>query len=311
MRAVVVGGSGFIGGAIVAELLRRGDEVVILDEGSRRLPVAMLDQGVEVLQASIVDREALVAGFEGADEVYHLAGMLGTSELDDLVVKAVEVNVIGALNVFDAALEAGVPRVFYASKPNVWLNTYSITKHASEQFAELYNENSELHVASLRYFNAFGPRQKLFPIRKMLPLFAALARRGLPLEVYGDGQQTVDMLFTDDLAHLTVDYTRMAPKGPAADCGSGFEMTVLDVARDINSWFGNRAGITHLPMRRGETEGTRLVADTTAMLDHVGGHEFVAWEPALDATLQWYADLDDEAIDKALAFYGALLVTQA
>ena len=80
---------------------------------------------------------ALRRAFDGADEVYHLAGMLGTSELDDDVQAAIVGNVCGAVSVFEAALDRDVPAVFYPSKPNVWRNTYTITKYAAEQFAEL------------------------------------------------------------------------------------------------------------------------------------------------------------------------------
>lgn len=82
---------------------------------------------------------AVMTTFRGAEEVYDFAGVLGTSELDDDVAEAITTNVLGAAVQFEAAIRQGVRRVLYASKPNVWLNTYSITKWAAEQFADLYN----------------------------------------------------------------------------------------------------------------------------------------------------------------------------
>ena len=115
--------------------------------------------------------------FGGVDEVFHLAGKLGTAELDDTPTAAVEVNVLGSINVFEAAVSTGVSRVFHASKPNVWLNTYSITKHAAEKFAEMYDkaEACDTLFRSLRYFNAYGPRQARGPVRKLMPTFVAQA----------------------------------------------------------------------------------------------------------------------------------------
>ena len=88
--------------------------------------------------AVILDAQSLRASTVGADRVYHLAGKLGTSELDDEVLAGIQINIIGAVNVFAASIENCVPVVFYPSKPDVWLNTYTITKFASKQFAQLY-----------------------------------------------------------------------------------------------------------------------------------------------------------------------------
>ena len=199
------------------------------------------------------------------DEVYHLAGMLGTSETRRRRAGRHRRNVCGAVSVFEAALDRDVPAVFYPSKPNVWRNTYTITRYAAEQFAELYAESGAIRIPSLRYFNAYGPRQSLGPIRKLVPTLAVQAMCGLPLTVYaGDGLQTVDMIFAEDLARLTVDFLRSDHDGEAVDLGRGVPISVLDIAKAVQAEFGHRSKIVHLPMRRGETPDTHLVADTRA-----------------------------------------------
>lgn len=301
MRVVVVGGRGFLGGAIVGELLDRGDSVSIVEPGRTQ---ADCDERfgarrVRVVPGDMMRPETLVAAFDGADEVYHMGGKLGTSELEDTVHEAVAANITGALNVFDSAIAAGVPTVFYPTKPNVWLNTYTVTKVAAEQFALLYNESSRLRIRSLRYFNAYGPWQALGPVRKIIPIFAARALNRLPLIVYGDGQQTVDMIYSEDVGRITVDFTRSSHAGPAVDCGRGEALTVNQVAALVNEMTGNDAGVQHVPMRRGETEGTRLVADVAPLRQALSHVSFSDFEKTLDRTIAWYSALSPSRLAAA------------
>jgi UDP-glucose 4-epimerase len=301
LRAVVIGGQGFLGAHIATSLLRRGDSVVIADRAvdGARCDVLFGKGRVSAKNVDILDRTSLGHLLYGADEVYHLAGKLGTSELDDNVVAGIETNVIGAVNVFDACLAANVPSVFYPSKPNVWLNAYSITKFASEQFAQLYTETRRIRVCSLRYFNAYGPNQSTGPVRKIIPSFACLASRGLPPEIFGDGEQVVDMIFAEDIGEITVDFMRSGYKGAPLDCGRGIGLTVNKVAADVNRYFGNKAGVRHLPMRRGETPCTTLVADTALLRRVLKTVEFSDWEASLGTTLRWYASLDHQVVKAA------------
>lgn len=291
MRVVVVGGMGFLGGAVVDALLERGDDVCVADPHSSRCEAERrFGAGrVTVRRADILEPSTLVAAFAGADEVYHFAGRLGTSELDDDLHGAIACNITGAVNVFESAIAAGVPTVFYPSKPNVWLNAYTITKAASEEFARLFTHSHPLRIRTLRFFNAYGPHQATAPIRKIIPSFTREALAGEPLTVYGDGEQTVDMIYSADLGHLTVEFTRSPAHVDVADCGRGVAMTVNEVAGAVNAIVGNRAGIHHVPMRRGETPNTRLVADVAPLAAAVDPLRFSDWESSLELTIAWYA----------------------
>jgi len=290
VKAVVVGGEGFLGGAIVRELLARGDTVVVVDRNASQdaCDRSFGSGAVESLVGDVSDLPHLRRLFRGAHEVYNFAGVLGTSELDSDIPRAIEANVIGAVNVFEAALCADVTRVFHPSKPNAWLNTYTITKLAAEQFAELFAHRG-LQVSTLRYFNAYGPGQAIAPVRKIIPTFASQAARNRPLSVYGDGEQTVDMIHSTDLARITVDVMRRAERHPVLDLGRGVALTVNQVARDVASHFGGRATIEYVPMRRGETPGTKLVADIAPLRRLLGGLTFSDWQSSLASTLEWYA----------------------
>ncbi|CAA9328491.1 MAG: dTDP-glucose 4,6-dehydratase [uncultured Nocardioidaceae bacterium] len=302
MRAVVVGGAGFLGGAIAEELLRRGDSVVVFDElvSTERCAAVFGPGAVEIAAADMLDAAALSDAFSGADEVYHLAGILGTSELEERVQDAIISNIAGAVGVFEAAIECRVPRVFFPAKPNVWRNTYTITKYAAEQFAQMYAATGQVAIPTLRYFNGYGPRQCLGPVRKLVPTFVAQALSGLPLTVYGDGQQTVDMIYSRDLARHTVDFTRSGYIGEPVDLGRGVEMSVLDVASAVNRVVGSDAGIVHLPMRRGETPSTHLVADNRPLERLLGPLHFTDFTTSLEETVVWYARLPRDDIRGAV-----------
>ena len=289
-RAVVVGGLGFLGAAVVRELAARGADVVVVDRKASGAACERLFGKGAVMwrRTDISDRTALRSCCRGADELYHFAGRLGTSELETDLHGAIQENIAGAVNVFEAAMRAGVGRVFYPSKPNVWLNAYTITKIAAEQFAEMFSRQG-LPISSLRYFNAYGPGQKVGPVRKIIPTFALQALRNQPLTVYGDGEQTVDMIYSSDLARVTIDVMRRPHHAEPLDLGRGIALTVNQVAADVIAQLGSRSAIQHLPMRDGETPGTQLVANISPLRRLLGDLAFADWSHSLSHTLEWYA----------------------
>ena len=306
MKSVVLGASGFLGKTCVVELLKRGEHVTAFDLFTKQIPLNSSEYSGSITYTTgdIQDKNKLLEVFEGADEIYLFAGQLGTSELNSSVRSAIAVNVLGALDVFDAALACQVPRVLLACKPSAWLNAYTITKHAAEKIAHLYSRYNPIQISTLCYFNLFGPGQKLYPVRKILPIFAAQAIKGLPIQIFGDGSQTVDMLFSADAAKITVDVMRSKFNPNTLDCGTGREMTVIEVAESVNTFFGNSAGIDFIPMRKGESPGTRLVADTTQLTNTVGQLNFTPYNEALATSLAYYEALSEHEIDTALNYFG-------
>lgn len=296
-KAVVTGGSGFLGSALVGELYARNYEVVVLD--------ITIDPiwPVQYVNCSILGSSKLVEKFAGADVIYHMAGTLGTSELNSHINHSVEVNITGSLNVFNAAIIAGVKRVFFPSKPNPWVNSYSITKAAVDGYSRLYNEEKPIRISSLRYFNAYGPRQHMVPVRKIIPYFAAQAMLGMPLEVFGDGEQTTDMIYSQDVARITVEFMERDYIDGIPELGRGIPVTVNQIAREVNDYFGNRGGIVHREMRRGETPNTKLVADIRLLQSIVGDLHFVDWKTSLCDTLSYYKALPSHYLGETARFY--------
>lgn len=292
-QSLVIGGQGFLGSAIVRYLMSKGRPVTIADEyaDSAKCNALFGEGAVTLIRADILDAQAMLDLTAGFDTVFHIAGKLGTTELDDNVMAGIQINVIGAVNVFAACVQNGVPNLFYPSKPNVWLNTYTITKFASEQFAKLYGAMGGCKISSLRYFNAYGPFQATGPVRKIIPSFAERASQGMPIEIFGSGEQIVDMIHADDIGRLTVDFVEAGGSPEPMDLGRGIGLSVNDIAAAVNAYFGNDAGVIHLPMRRGETPDTRLVADMQPLRALLGDLQFLDWTTSLHDTLDWYNKL--------------------
>ncbi len=172
-RAMVTGGSGFIGGHLQRVLRGRGYETVSFDQKSGH---------------DIRDRDDLASELPPCDVVFNLAGVLGTHELNrrDQIQEAIDVNVKGTVNVLDVAAEHDV-NVVQIGKPNPWLNTYSITKQAEEQFAKLYQREHDTDTWLVRWYNVYGPGQKYGTPQKLVPTALVHALKDHPIEIFGDG----------------------------------------------------------------------------------------------------------------------------
>lgn len=298
MKCLVTGGSGFIGSFIVQELAKEGHDVIIYDIAK---PDFMLPRNVEYFDGDTRYMSTLASAMRGIDELYDVAGVLGTNELMFSNNRAVDVNINGALNALKAARMCGVKRIFHPTKPNDWLNTYSITKFAAEQFCLMFQKNFNMNIAVLKWFNAYGPRQHLYPVRKAVPLFITQALYNRPLEVFGDGEQTVDMIYVVDIAKIAIKATRNCGKvGKVMDVGTGLPITVNELAGMIIKLMKSKSKIVHLPMRKGEPEKSDIRADVTMLKDIVKVDEFTPFEKGLKVTIDWYKKLPKAELEKAL-----------
>jgi UDP-glucose 4-epimerase len=233
----------------------------------------------------ILDRDALENAIIGQDYVLHLAGMLGTHELVDDVENAVKINILGTINVLDMCAKHKV-RVLVASKPNVWKNTYSITKECVENFVEMYRREHGLEAVITKWFNVYGPGQPLeeeIGYKKAVPTWIVDTIRGKKIEIYGDGEQTMDLIHTDDICSSVDAILKNWEKceGKTFEIGKD-EITCNDLAKMIG------AEINHIPMRKGETPATRLKADTSLITELTGWKPIKGLEEGLKETIKWY-----------------------
>jgi len=296
-KALITGGSGFLGKAINHYLSENGYEVFTFDTSSGKK---------NHFQGSVVNFEEILSAVSGIDVVFHLAGLLGTSELIEQNLAAVDVNIKGTVNVLDACFQKNVSTVFVPTKPDRWLNTYTITKKAGEEFAKLYSQVKGLDVRILRWLNAYGPDQKAFPTRKVAPAMITQALENVDIEVWGNGEQTVYLIYSEDLARNTVLYTlKQNGDSVVRDTGNIVEMSVNDLALLIKKLTKSNSTIKHLPMRLGEDPKKILkplpgptAAEILDLTDST-----MPIEKGLVTTIEYYSQLSTEIRKKALEFY--------
>ncbi len=277
MKVLITGGSGFIGGAVIRRLVANGDQVVVLDRVFR--PKHYPD-GVEIHVGDIRDATAVTESVAHVDAVIHLAGVLGTAETIQNPVPAAETNVLGGLNVLQAVAQYGIPTVNIAVG-NWWeSSSYSITKNTVERFCKMYRMFRGTPVTTVRALNAVGPGQSVAApfgdskVRKIGPSFICRALTGQPVEIYGSGEQVMDVIHVDDVAH-----TLIAALQATMDRGEGLEtvfeagtganttvnMIALAVAQYVTEHYSRNVQIDHIPLRDGETPGAVVQADITTL----------------------------------------------
>lgn len=268
MRIAVTGGRGFIGSVVTDMVEQYGHEPVVVDKADGRNIFRMYEIG-------------------RVDHVIHLAGVLGTAELFDIPLTAVDVNIRGTVNVLEYCREFGAGYTA-VTLPPIFKSVYTITKMCADAFAEAWHLTYNVPVSFVRAYNVFGIGQKWGPghPQKFLPTFATRAWRNEPLQIWGDGKQTMDVVSTRDLARMLVEATAYS------DCelfeaGCGEEISVVDFAEYILHATGSTGGIEYLPMRKGETP-SRIKASGL-------GWNLLGWQPTLNwdevrEAVMWYRD---------------------
>lgn len=313
MKVCITGGTGFIGTNLMKYLEKTepDTEIILVDLVP---PCVSLGPKTSYVYADIRNLKSLLNAFEGCDEVYNLAGILGTSELLSIASLAAEVNIVGAANVLDAALMTKVKRVYNVAKPHFEgyaENAYTLTKHAGELLGLMYRDKYGLEVATVRWLNAVGPYQHLYPVRKFLPMMVLLALYNLPLEIYGSGLQTIDPIDTEDMARFTVHACRNLGRHPeVVDLGSGVAINCNDAAEMILKVMRDKglpctSKIIHIPMRPGEADDIMLKADTTYWRS-VGMKTETSFETSISKTVDYIRMLPEYHRMNALRFYGKL-----
>jgi UDP-glucose 4-epimerase len=305
MKVLVTGGQGFIGRYTVEELVSRGHEVIVLDRHNH----VTFGDGVEFMLGDIRDATAVTEAMAHSEGWIHLGGVLGTAETIFNPRPAAETNIVGGLNVLEAASQYKLPGVNIAVG-NYWMNnTYSITKNTVERFAQMFRDERGLQVTNLRALNAFGPRQSVAApygdskVRKIMPNFVCRALSGEDIEVYGDGEQIMDMIYVPDVAKCLVralEYTAsVGSVEHVLEAGSGRPTTVNEIAAavigEVHNQTGKLVGIKHAPMRPGEPLQSVVLGDPeTLNIIGIQELELADLETGLVPTVKYFRDYLDQ-----------------
>lgn len=272
-KVLVTGGAGFIGSHVVDNLLERGITPVIFDhKNNEQASNSPADGRCQYFFGDIKSFTDVSEAIALCDGVIHLAGVLGTQETINEPKPAVETNIIGGLNVFQAVKNYKIPAVYIAVGNHFENNSYSISKTTVERFAFMFNKEHGTKIAVVRGLNAYGPRQKEKPVRKIMPNFVLPALRNETITIYGDGNQVMDMIYVTDLADILVRalVVNHGVYDRVFEAGTGVETTVNDIAYEVTKQIFrekvNMGLIFHAPMRPGETPGVKVLGNPETLI---------------------------------------------
>ncbi len=303
---LVTGGAGFIGSHLVAGLVARGRRVRVLDDLSTGRREFLAGRGgVELLVGDVRDPDAVRRAVAGAEVVFHQAALRSVPGSVDDPFAYHDVNVTGTMRLLLAARAAGVRRLVFASSSAVYGDQPAMPLHeelrpqpispygASKLIGEHYGANFSLHygleAVSLRYFNVFGPRQDpASEYAAVVARFIQAALRGVPLEVHGDGAQTRDFIYVENVVDANLAAAEAADvAGEVFNVACGERLSVLDIARGLETVLGRPLSVRHTPARRGDVRDT--LADVSRARARLGFVPAVGFQEGLRRTVEAFS----------------------
>jgi UDP-glucose 4-epimerase len=271
MKVLVTGGAGFIGTHLCKLLLEQGYHVTILDDLSTGSSDHVLP-GINLVKDSVISPHSIQSVFDGVDTVFHLAALASVPKSIEDPTRTFLVNVVGTVNVLSLSVKAKVRKFVFISSSSVYgvggdekqkecsptnpLSPYAMSKLVGEQYCDLYGSLYGLQTVYLRYFNVYGEGSS--PYGLVIPIFINLAKKNMPLPVYGDGEQTRDFIFVDDAVHAALFLSKDVFKG-VYNAGSGRSVSVNQLAKMIIELTGSKSRIEYHEARKGDA--LRTLAD--------------------------------------------------
>ncbi len=306
---VVTGGAGFIGSALVRALLARGDgRVAVLDNllTGREENLAEVAGDIVFHRTDIRDPVSVARAVSGARIVFHLAAIPSVPRSIDDPVPSHEVNIDGTFHVLRACAAASVQRVVYAASSSAYGDTlvlpkdetmtpqpqspYAAQKLMGEYYCSVFSSCFGLETVALRFFNVYGPRQDpSSPYSGVLSLFMkALLGRTAPT-IFGDGEQSRDFTYVEDVAALVIKAAFAANvSGQVYNAGNGNRYTLNDIWSELQKIEGVSIAPHYGPPRVGDVRDSQ--ADTTAARRDLGHEPRFSLEEGLRRTLAWYRE---------------------
>ena len=301
MNFLVTGGAGFLGAALSNRLHRQGHHVRVLDDLSTGDPES-LDPDVHFTRGDINDRPKLWTLLQDIDVVYHLAARVSVPESVLFPRDYNEVNVGGTATLMEAARDAGTPRVVLASSGAVYgdqeatvlsedmapkpHSPYAVSKLASEWYVRTIGDLSGIETICLRIFNAYGPGQRIPPSHPpIIPNFIRQSKQNGTLIFHGDGSQTRDYVYVDDVINaLVAASTVQGLDHPVINVGSGTETSVRDLAKLVIETTGGDPEEVYNPRVSGGV--SRMCADISLAQEKLNYVPLIPLDMGLRLTLE-------------------------
>lgn len=318
----MTGGAGCIGGNLSKKLSElEAGKVIILDDLSSayqwNIPQA---DNIEFIYGSVLDDEILKKVFnEKPDYIFHLAAHFANQNSVDNPEQDLMVNGMGTLKVLEHAQQIGVERFVYSSSGcgvygleskiplaehdiSISLNTpYQVTKLLGELYTNYFYNLYNLPIVNARFFNVFGPGEVPGKYRNVIPNFLYWAMNGQTLPITGDGTETRDWTYVDDIVNglMAMGVVKSAI-GEAINLGSGRETSVIDMANMVNDLTGNENGIIYVNRREWDTK-TRLLASIDKAQNILRYKPRTPFKKGVEKTYKWFIENWDK-IDECAEF---------
>ena len=312
---VVTGGAGFIGSAIVRRLLREGARrVVVIDNllTGHESNLEEVRRAIDFQRADIREYEAIAPLIRGAAVVFHEAAIPSVPRSIEEPVPSHDINITGTFNVLRAAHVGRAGRVVYAASSSAYGDTevlpkvegmtpqpkspYALHKLVGEHYCRIFSEVYGVETVSLRYFNVYGPRQDpTSPYSGVLSLFlkAVLERRSPT--IFGDGEQSRDFTYVEDVADLNLKAARAkGVSGGLYNAGTGGRITLNQAWALVQKLEGINIPAVYGPPRAGDVRHSQ--ADTTAAVRDLGYAPRYSFEEGMRLTLEWYRAVADNKV---------------
>ena len=307
-RALVTGGAGFIGSHLVDALISAGCRVAVLDNLStgNLKNLKHLTGKFSFFQDDIRNPKALYAAVQDCQVIFHLAAVVSVPQTIDNPIESAAINEMGSLSVFETAREKKIQRVVFSSSCAVYgddprlpklenmtpkpLSPYAVQKLAAEYYAQMFYDLHGLETTALRYFNVYGPRQDpSSPYSGVISIFMTKALQNEPAVIYGDGNQSRDFIYVQDVVRANLlAATTPGIGGRIINIGTGKSVAINQLWDEICAISGSGRDLKpeHAPSRPGDI--VESVAGTQSASEQLGFECEVSFQEGLKSTLNWY-----------------------
>lgn len=297
-KILVTGGFGFIGSHLIDNLISKGHKIVVFERKYEEEKIKEYNwkpEDVSFRLGDLKDRDAVFDAVYNTDITVNLAGLLGTAEMVNNPLPAVETNIIGAINVFDA-IRMHKKRGMQIAVGNYWMNNpYSITKNTAERFALMYNKEHGTDIRICRGMNIYGERQKHRPIRKIFPNLTIPALLNEKITIYGSGNQVMDLIYVADFGEVlsrVILYDNI-PNNIIYTSGVGGGMTINRAAEMILTMTQSSSEVERVDMRPGEEKDAivEMTEENWSVLEkhlNYSKENLTPIEEGFKKSIEWY-----------------------
>lgn len=305
MRCLVTGGAGFIGSHIVEALLKKGESVVVIDnfETGKKENLKPFEGKIELIEGDILDKTLLKKTMAGIDVVFHQAALKLVPESFVNPARYNEVNIQGTLYLLEEAKRRGVRKFVYASSSSIYgdrenlpkyesdlalpISPYAVSKLAAENYCQVFTKNDQLPTVSLRYFNVFGPRQAVNDgYSNVIPKFISCFLRNKPLPIYGDGKQSRDFTYIDNVVSANLLAMEKQEVTGVFNVGMGERHDLLTIVGILEKIFKRKENIQFHPPQKGDVRQT--LASVSLIGEKLGYRSLLSFEEGLRKTVDWF-----------------------